>query len=44
VLKEWSSLKMRKAWRKLTGQKPAPATIASCGSGAETRRETVSAA
>jgi hypothetical protein len=33
VLKEWSSLKMRKAWRKLTGQQPARATLATCGTG-----------
>jgi iron-sulfur cluster protein len=33
VLKEWSSLKMRKLWRRLTGQKSTPATVASCGSG-----------
>ena len=32
VLKEWSSLKLRKAWRKLTGKQPAPATLATCGS------------
>jgi radical SAM protein with 4Fe4S-binding SPASM domain len=31
VLKEWSSLKLRKAWRKLTGQQPARATLATCG-------------
>src|SRR5581483_9260791 len=32
VLKEWSSLKMRKLWRRLTGQQPAPrATLATCG-------------
>ena len=33
VLKEWSSLKLRKAWRKLTRQQPpARATLATCGS------------
>ena len=32
VLKEWSSLKFRKAWRKITGQQPARATLATCGS------------
>ena len=31
VLKEWSSLKLRKAWRKLTRQPPARATLATCG-------------
>jgi hypothetical protein len=32
VLKEWSSLKMRKMWRRLTGKQPAPAaTVATCG-------------
>jgi MoaA/NifB/PqqE/SkfB family radical SAM enzyme len=42
VLKEWSSLKLRRYWRKLTGQKPRPAHaghgngagIATCGNGA----------
>ena len=33
VLKEWSSLKLRKAWRRLRGQKTAPATLATCGAG-----------
>ena len=33
VLKEWSSLKLRKAWRKVTGQQPARATLATCGTG-----------
>ena len=31
VLKEWSSLKVRKAWRRLTGQKPVRATLGTCG-------------
>ena len=32
VLKEWSSLKMRKVWRQLTGKQPAArATLATCG-------------
>jgi hypothetical protein len=31
VLKEWSSLKARKAWRRLTGRQPARATLATCG-------------
>src|SRR5262249_50832739 len=31
VLKEWSSLKVRKAWRRLTGRQPARATLANCG-------------
>src|SRR5207237_315986 len=32
VLKEWSSLKLRRAWRKLTRQQPpARATLATCG-------------
>jgi hypothetical protein len=31
VLKEWSSLKLRKAWRRLTGKQPARATLATCG-------------
>ena len=34
VLKEWSSLKLRKAWRKLSGQQPARATLATCGTSA----------
>jgi hypothetical protein len=34
-LKEYSSLKLRKMWRALTGQKPAPrAQLATCGAGA----------
>jgi hypothetical protein len=33
VLKEYSSLKMRKAWRRLTGRQPATGTLATCGSG-----------
>jgi hypothetical protein len=33
VLKEWSSLKARKVWRRLTGQAPARATLATCGTG-----------
>jgi radical SAM protein with 4Fe4S-binding SPASM domain len=33
VLKEYSSLKMRKAWRRLTGRQPATGTLASCGTG-----------
>jgi len=33
VLKEWSSLKLRKAWRRLRGQKTQPATLATCGAG-----------
>jgi hypothetical protein len=33
VLKEWGSLKARKAWRRLTGKTvPRPATLADCGS------------
>jgi radical SAM protein with 4Fe4S-binding SPASM domain len=32
VLKEWSSLKMRKLWRRLTGKQPQSATLATCGS------------
>ena len=36
VLKEWSSLKLRKAWRKVTGKQPARATLATCGTGAST--------
>jgi len=31
VLKEWSSLKLRKAWRRVTGKQPRPA-IAACTS------------
>ena len=31
VLKEWSSLKMRKMWRRLTGKQPQHATLATCG-------------
>ena len=34
VLKEWSSLKLRKTWRRLTGRQPARASLATCGSGA----------
>src|SRR5438093_3719071 len=39
VLKEWSSLKLRKAWRRVTGRQPRPATLAACASEkpAETR-------
>jgi len=33
VLKEWSSLKMRKAWHRLTGRRPTPATLGTCGAG-----------
>ena len=36
VLKEWSSLKLRKAWRKVTGKQPARASLATCGTGAST--------
>ena len=32
VLKEWSSLKMRKLWRRLTGKQPQHASLATCGS------------
>jgi MoaA/NifB/PqqE/SkfB family radical SAM enzyme len=32
VLKEWSSLKLRRVWRRLTGRQPARATLATCGS------------
>ncbi len=31
VLKEWSSLKLRRAWRKLTGRQPERATLGTCG-------------
>jgi hypothetical protein len=32
VLREWGSLKARKAWRRLTGKTaPQPATLATCG-------------
>ena len=33
VLKEWSSLKLRKAWRRLTGRQPERATLQTCGAG-----------
>jgi len=31
VLREWSSLKLRRMWRKLTGRQPAPAALGTCG-------------
>lgn len=40
VLKEWSSLKLRKYWRKLTGRRPEPATVATCGSATPTATPT----
>ena len=32
VLKEWSSLKMRKLWRRVTGKQPQIGTLGTCGS------------
>jgi MoaA/NifB/PqqE/SkfB family radical SAM enzyme len=32
VLKEWSSLKMRKLWRRLSGKQPQTGSLATCGS------------
>jgi MoaA/NifB/PqqE/SkfB family radical SAM enzyme len=44
VLKEYSSLKLRKLWRALTGQKPAPrAELATCGTGAPAAANTSTA-
>ena len=36
VFKEWAILKLRKAWRKVTGKQPARASLATCGTGAST--------